>query len=163
MDINKKFNMDKIDLKILSILQNNGNITNSELANSISLSTSATSERVKKLEANKFITSYKAHLGTKKLGLEFDFITKIKLKNRSNPMFQSFVKTIKNNNHIAKCHQIVHEDWNLLISGTVKSINNYLEDVIAPLEETSLIEKIDTITIVDTFKETGIFIKDIIN
>ena len=44
--------LDKIDLQILKILQENGRITNLQLSNEIGLSPAPTLERVRKLEHN---------------------------------------------------------------------------------------------------------------
>src|SRR4051812_43716756 len=51
-------NLDKIDLKILKILQENAKITNLQLSGEIGLSPAPTLERVKKLETAKLIKGY---------------------------------------------------------------------------------------------------------
>src|SRR4051794_19180556 len=50
--------LDKIDVKILAELQKNGRITNVELAERVNLSPSPCLMRVKKLQAEGFITGY---------------------------------------------------------------------------------------------------------
>ena len=52
--------LDKIDLQILKILQENGRITNLQLSNEIGLSPAPTLERVRKLENAEYIKSYHA-------------------------------------------------------------------------------------------------------
>ena len=61
--------IDKIDLKILRILQEEGRITNLELSNKIGLSPAPTLERVRKLEKNQYINSYHATINEKSLGI----------------------------------------------------------------------------------------------
>jgi Lrp/AsnC family leucine-responsive transcriptional regulator len=63
------FAPDKTDLKILKLLQENGRITNLQLASSIGLSPAPTLERVRKLENSGFIKSYHAFVDEEKLGL----------------------------------------------------------------------------------------------
>jgi len=63
--------MDKIDLKILRLLQENSKITNLDLSKKIGLSPAPTLERVKKLEQSGIIQSYHRkkryyHFSTKK-------------------------------------------------------------------------------------------------
>jgi len=71
-----KINMDKFDLQILDILQKNGKISIAELGRLIGLSTTATKERVKKLEAEGVITGYVALVDGQKVGREVSaFIT----------------------------------------------------------------------------------------
>ena len=53
-------NLDKIDLSILKLLQENGRKTNVQLSNEIGLSPAPTLERVKKLENSGIIKSYHA-------------------------------------------------------------------------------------------------------
>ena len=54
------YQLDKLDLKILRLLQENGRITNLQLATNIGLSPAPTLERVRKLENSGFIKSYHA-------------------------------------------------------------------------------------------------------
>ena len=61
--------LDKIDLSILKILQENSKITNLELCKKIGLSPAPTLERVKKLEATNIIESYHAKVNGEKIGL----------------------------------------------------------------------------------------------
>ncbi len=61
--------LDKIDLQILKILQENGRITNLQLSNEIGLSPAPTLERVRKLENAEYIKSYHALVDEEKLGL----------------------------------------------------------------------------------------------
>ena len=68
--------MDKYDLQILDILQKNGKISIAELGRIIGLSTTATKERVKKLEAEGVIKEYVAIVDGAKVGREVSaFIT----------------------------------------------------------------------------------------
>ena len=61
--------LDKIDLKILKILQENSKITNLDLSKKIGLSPAPTLERVKKLEQSEVIESYHAVIDPVKIGL----------------------------------------------------------------------------------------------
>ena len=61
--------LDKIDLKILNILQDNSKITNLDLSKKIGLSPAPTLERVKKLEQNEVIHSYHAQINPQSIGL----------------------------------------------------------------------------------------------
>ena len=61
--------LDKTDLKILRILQDNSKITNLDLSKRIGLSPAPTLERVKKLEQNNVIESYHAVVRATAIGL----------------------------------------------------------------------------------------------
>ncbi|MCK8059266.1 MULTISPECIES: Lrp/AsnC family transcriptional regulator [unclassified Fusibacter] len=60
--------MDQFDLQILSLLQRDGRISTAELGRKIGLSTTATKERVKKLEDEGVIESYAAIINQKAVG-----------------------------------------------------------------------------------------------
>ena len=60
--------LDKIDIRILSELQKNGRISNIDLAELVHLSPSPCLMRVKKLQAEGYITGYSAQIDVSKLG-----------------------------------------------------------------------------------------------
>lgn len=60
--------MDKLDLDIIRELQENARISTAELGRKIGLSTSATSERIAKLEREGIIKGYSAIIDAEKLG-----------------------------------------------------------------------------------------------
>lgn len=61
--------MDEKDLKILELLQQDGRMTNVELARAVELTPSATLERVRKLEERGLVRGYMAVLDPQPLGL----------------------------------------------------------------------------------------------
>lgn len=68
--------MDQYDLKILEVLQSDGKVAIAELGRMIGLSTTATKERVKKLENEGVIQEYSAILSSSGLGIDLTaFIT----------------------------------------------------------------------------------------
>jgi Lrp/AsnC family leucine-responsive transcriptional regulator len=64
--------MDKIDLKILSVLQQDGRLSYRELARRVGLSSPATAERVRKLEVAKAMKAYHAEVNPRALGYEVE-------------------------------------------------------------------------------------------
>ena len=77
--IEAKFPMDRLDYRILSILQKDGQISMSALSQQVGLSLSACHRRVKLLESEGVISSYAARLNRKALGLEIQVFMEIKL------------------------------------------------------------------------------------
>ena len=71
--------LDKIDLHILRILQENGRITNLQLSNDIGLSPAPTLERVRKLENAGYIKSYHALVDEELLGLGIKTFIQVQL------------------------------------------------------------------------------------
>ena len=73
-------NIDIFDKKLLSILQNNGRISNVELAEAVNLSESACLRRVRSLEERGLIDRYVALLDHKRVGLTDTVFVHIVLK-----------------------------------------------------------------------------------
>lgn len=68
--------MDRYDIAILKLLQRDARISTAELGRTIGLSTTATKERIKKLEDEGVISAYKAQISAKALGYQLvAFIT----------------------------------------------------------------------------------------
>jgi Lrp/AsnC family leucine-responsive transcriptional regulator len=63
-----KSTVDRIDRKILKVLQVDGRITNQDLADRVALSPSACLTRVKRMENNGVIVGYKAQVDVTKFG-----------------------------------------------------------------------------------------------
>ena len=60
--------LDRIDLKILNVLQQDGRISNLKLAEAVALSPTAVLARVQRLTRDGFILGYEARLNPDKLG-----------------------------------------------------------------------------------------------
>ncbi len=78
--------LDRTDLKILDILQTDGRISNSKLAELVNLSPTAVMARVQKLTKDEFILGYEAKLNPVKLNANFWFLSKSYLI-KPHPMF----------------------------------------------------------------------------
>ena len=61
--------IDEIDAKILNIIQNDGRISNAEIARQVEMAPSGVLERIRKLEARGVIRGYETRMDPKALGL----------------------------------------------------------------------------------------------
>ncbi len=75
--------LDKTDLKILSILQSNGRLTNQEVADRVNLSPSPCLRRIKNLEESGVIRQYVALLDPDKIGLGLLAYVNVRLEKHS--------------------------------------------------------------------------------
>src|SRR3954471_5552515 len=76
-------NLDAIDLKILRALQDDGRLTNNELADQVGLSPSPCLRRVRRLERDGFIRTYRAVLDRESVGLGLTVFVEIKVEKHS--------------------------------------------------------------------------------
>lgn len=85
--------LDKIDRKILRILQNDGRITTKELASKLHLTNTPVYERVKKLEKNGIIEKYIAILNPEKLDKNMIIFIDVNLQKHTKDVVDNFKKT----------------------------------------------------------------------
>ena len=79
--------LDRIDRKILDILQREGRLPMTELAQRIGLSTSPCSERVRRMERDGVITGYHARVSPRALGKNLLVFVEITLASKSDQIF----------------------------------------------------------------------------
>ena len=102
-------NIDIFDKKLLSILQNNGRISNVELAEAVNLSESACLRRVRSLEERGLIDRYVALLDHKKVGLTDTVFVHIVLKREEKSELEAFENAVKNIPEILECYLMTGE------------------------------------------------------
>ena len=102
MDIMTK--LDEIDRRILLVLQENGRIQNTELADMIGLSPSPCLRRVKILEESGVIERYVALLDASKVGLGLTVFARVWLKGQDADTVEAFTRAVKRFPQIVECH-----------------------------------------------------------
>ena len=93
--------LDRIDRVILSTLQNDGRISNVELAKKVNLSASPCLDRVRRLEAEGYIERYGAFLNAKLLEYGMMAFVQVTLSKTTSESFKAL--TIK---EVVECHLI---------------------------------------------------------
>lgn len=101
--------MDRIDRRILHILQQRGRISNVDLAREINLSTTPCAERVRRLERDGVITGYKATVDPEKIGLSICIFVEVKLDHTTPAAFERFHETVADLAEVAECYMIAGE------------------------------------------------------
>lgn len=116
--------LDKIDLNILRILQNEARISYVELGDRVGLSTTPCMERVKRLEREKFIVSYGARLNPQKLQANLLVFVEISLASKSADIFDDFRRAAIKLPHVLECH-LVSGDFDYLIKARISEMASY--------------------------------------
>lgn len=116
--------LDKMDIKILSELQKNGRISNVELAELVHLSPSPCLMRVKKLQAEGFITGYSAQIDVSKLGKTLTVFTEITLRNHRQNDFARFLAAVERIDSVVECH-LVSGGYDYLVKFITADITEY--------------------------------------
>ncbi|MEB3752973.1 Lrp/AsnC ligand binding domain-containing protein [Acinetobacter sp. MD2(2019)] len=98
------FQLDRIDLKILDLLQRDGRISNIKLAEAVNLSPTAVIARVQKLTKEDFILGYHANLNPDKLNASFLVFVEIMLDKTTPHVLEDFIEAVQNYPEIIECH-----------------------------------------------------------
>lgn len=98
--------IDAFDKKILTLLQQDGRLTNAELAQSVSLSQSACHRRVKQLEDAGIITGYAAKVDRTKLGLNLMAYVHVKLSSHTEEYLAAFEQQVNRIDEVVVCSAI---------------------------------------------------------
>ena len=98
--------LDKIDLRILRVLQKDGRISNLKLAEEVHLSPTAVLERVKRLTREGFILGYEARLNPLKLGAGLMVFVEALLARPVHDVMDSFRAAVQVRPEILECHLV---------------------------------------------------------
>lgn len=100
-------NLDKLDLRILQALHQDGRITKKDMSESVGLSATRCWERMRKLEKNGVIEGYHADLDLKRLFDVSFFFTQLKVRNYTFSRHQRVVKTLQRMNEVATFYSVM--------------------------------------------------------
>lgn len=127
-----KSGLDKTDIQILALLQQNARLTNKEIANSIHKSVTPVYERIKRLEREGYIKGYKALLERNKIGRTLLAITNVQLKEHAQEMLQIFETQITQFPEVMECYNMTGV-YDYLLKIVVKDMNSYQDFVMNKL------------------------------
>jgi Lrp/AsnC family leucine-responsive transcriptional regulator len=118
--------IDKIDARILRVLQRDGRISNLKLAEEVHLSPTAVLERVKRLTRDGFILGYEARLNPDKLGAGMMVFVEVVLDRTTPDVMQAFKAAVQVRPEILECH-LVAGGFDYLIKTRVADMAAYRE------------------------------------
>ena len=146
--------IDDYDVKILTLLQENGRLTNQELSDIVGLSPSQCSRRRISLEQQQLILGYHARLSPKALKQEILAMVEVKLINHEEQNSSKFHAFIAEQPAIIDAYKTTGDaDYSLKM--VVEDLT-HLNDLISRIFQTKLISHIKTSIVLDRIKESGI-------
>ena len=116
--------LDRIDRNILDILQREGRISMTDLAERIGLSTSPCSERVRRLERDGVITGYQARIDPKALGKTLLVFVQITLSSKSGDVFDRVRDELLSVPEVQECH-LVSGGFDYLVKARLRGMSEY--------------------------------------
>ncbi len=117
-------NLDKINRKILNILQDDCSITNNELAKRVGLAPATTLERVRKLEGRGILERYVAQINPKSVDKDTVAFVELSLTKHTTEHVAEFNKAIIALDEVEDCYRI-SGDRDYLLKVRVKDIKDF--------------------------------------
>jgi Lrp/AsnC family leucine-responsive transcriptional regulator len=116
--------LDRIDRRILSILQEDGRIANLKLAEAVALSPTAVLARVQRLTRDGFILGYEARLNPLKLGAGMLVFVEVLLDRTTPNVFDQFKAAVQVHPEIMECHMVAG-GFDYLLKTRSADMNSY--------------------------------------
>ena len=119
--------LDRYDRQILRVLQEDGRISNQELAERIGLSPSPCLRRVRALEDAGLITAYRALLDARKLGLTLTVLIHISMDQHTPERFEGFESAVAAIPEVLECLLITGQDADYQLKVVVGDMDDFQE------------------------------------
>lgn len=116
--------LDKLDLSILKLLQQNARITVKEISDKVHLSTTPVHERIKRMEESGVIKQYVTLVNGAKVGKGLMVICYVSLKQHSKNAGDKFIKTILELSEVIECLTISGE-FDFMLKVVVENMDEY--------------------------------------
>ena len=151
-------NLDRIDRRILNVLQRDGRIANVELARQVNLTPTPCLERVKRLEKDGFITDYVALINPVKANAALCAYIEIQLVSSTTEAFKRFNQEMLDLPEVQEC-QMVAGGFDYLIKIRVADMQHYQRFLGEKLASISDISQTHTYVVIQDVKsETAVYI-----
>lgn len=141
--------MDEKDKLILSLLQKDGRMTASEMAEKVDLSVPAVTERIRKLTEGGVLKEFRAVLEAKKV--DYDVTAYILLDMSSSNSYGDMVQYAQDNDEVLECHSITGEGSHILKVRTHDTSS--LESLLRNIQSWPGVIRTHTMIVMSTFKE----------
>ena len=147
------FSLDKKDLSILALLQQNARITVKEISEKIHLSTTPVHERIKRMEAEGVIKQYATLVDHSKVNRGLMVICYVSLKQHSKNAGVKFIKTIHELNEVIECYSISGE-FDFMLKVVAKDMDDYYDFHVNRLSPTENIGNVQSVFVMGIIKQT---------
>ncbi|TNC74666.1 Lrp/AsnC family transcriptional regulator [Rubellimicrobium roseum] len=126
--------LDRIDRRILALLQENGRMTNVDLAQRVGISPPPCLRRVRALEEAGLIRGYHADLDPQKLGFEVKVFAQVRLKSQAEADLQAFEALARDLPYVRECHMLNGEVDFILkcVAPDLRAFQRFLTESLTP-------------------------------
>jgi DNA-binding Lrp family transcriptional regulator len=144
--------LDATDCRILTVLQNEGRISNLDLAERISLSPSACLRRLRLLEEQGVIERYRACLNRESLGYELEAFVQVSMRNDQENWHERFAEATREWPEVVGAFVVTGES-HYLLHVLARSLKHYSDFVLTKLYKAPGVMDIRSNIVLQTLKE----------
>ena len=145
--------LDKKDMAILKLLQENARVTVKEISQKIHLSTTPVHERIKRMEESGVIKQYVTLLDHSKVKKGLIVICYVSLKEHSKNAGNKFIKTIHELNEVTECYNISGE-FDFMLKVICEDMNGYYDFHVNKLSQIENMGHVQSIFVMGVIKQT---------
>lgn len=145
--------LDKTDLRILRILQDNARLTIKEIATRVNLSTTPVFERMKRLERGGYIRKYVAVLDAAKLNRGFVVFCNVKMRRMSREIAVEFAQVVRGIPEVTECYNI-SGSFDYLLKIHAPDMKYYQEFILNVLGTVEHLGSIESVFVMDELKQS---------
>jgi Lrp/AsnC family leucine-responsive transcriptional regulator len=145
--------LNRVDRKILDILQRDGRVSNLDVAGRVNLSPSATLRRIRALESAGVIRRYVALVEPRKVGLALMAFVNVKLEKRGRMPTDAFARAVKDWPEVLACHSLTG-DMDYLLRVQVVDLEHFSRFVMDSLLKHPGVLDVKSSFVLEEVKET---------
>ena len=143
--------LDRIDLLLLTELQRQGRLTNTDLAERVHLSPSACLRRVQRLEREGVIAGYRADVSAEHLGLGLQAFVRVQLKHHDSAAVAGFAALVNGWDEVVACHALTG-DMDYLLQVAVRDLEHFSRFLLDRLLNQPAVDDVNSSFVLRTVK-----------
>lgn len=141
--------MDAIDVRLVSLLQASGRVSQNELAHAVGLSAPAVAERIRKLEDRGVIRQYTAIVDPRTIGMDVTAFVSVVIS--GSRYYNGFTQKVESEPEILECHSVTGAGSHLLKIRTSSTAT--LERLLSDIQAWPGVQSTTTSVVLSTLKE----------
>ncbi len=144
--------MDSIDLKLLSLLQSNGRMTNVELAQKVGLTAPPCLRRIRALEQAGVIRAYHADIDSSKMGFSITVFAMVSLKSQAEADLRAFETYLQSIPEVRECHML-NGEIDFMLKIVARDLQSFQELLTSRLTSAPNVSSVKTSLTIRTAKD----------
>ena len=145
-------NLDSIDRRLLAELQDEGRVTNVELATRVGLTAPHCLRRVRALEEARIIRGYHADLDGAKLGFAITVFAMVSLKSQAEDALRGFEEHMRTLPEVRECHML-NGEIDFILKIVAKDLQSFQEFLTSRLTVAPNVGSVKTSLTIRTAKQ----------